>query len=329
MTAPTDAPGGTVRAAFATGYLATRIAASGPESDEPYVWVRSPGPRRPRPFSPVTPAIREAVAGLSGGPVVLNLGLPVGAGRSYPAGAARSAGHVLAGGPDNAGWHGLSQLIHGVGQLLHRVHTSLPKAWAAREPAGAARLSLWLDGEKGPGAGPTLHTAARARLGPERWERARTWCEEAAADRADTVFLCGGVSMGSLIPAAVGGASGRGTLLAGEEFAAGPPEYDIGWLLGELAEFRLRHLTAHPEASSHCAHAARQFLAGYGTGSFDTARAGRMAALRVLTHAHDFAAYVGWADDLRHHLDLAADLIDTEGAPALCADGLPMTPRTT
>ncbi|HWM38617.1 MAG TPA: hypothetical protein VNS49_16010 [Streptomyces sp.] len=311
--------------AFVTGYLATRVQPTARGSSEPYEWLRHPGPQRPRPFSPVTPGIREAAARLPREPVTLKLGTQAGTGRRYAAGSARSAGHLLAMGPDEAGWRTLRQLLHGTGRLLRSLHTELSPASAPREAGGSARLSAWLQQGDGPGAASRLHSLARARLGTERLKRVRAWCEEAGPGCADAVFLHGGVSMGSLIPAAAEGGGdtrpiGSGALLAGEESAFGPAEYDIGWLLGELTEFRLRHLNGSPEASSHCADAARQFMAGYGRRHFDAATAGRMAALRVLTHTYDFAAYVGWNDDLHQHLDLSADLIETDGSAALCGD---------
>ncbi|WP_349345454.1 hypothetical protein [Streptomyces rapamycinicus] len=112
-----------------------------------------------------------------------------------------------------------------------------------------------------------------------------------------------------------------GALLIGEELARGPAEYDVGWLLGELAELRLLALarTGDDQSVSACEEAARHLLRGYGGDHLDPVPLGRVAALRVLTHAHDYAAYVAWTAELSDYLDVIAALLDAEGAPAVPA----------
>jgi hypothetical protein len=92
----------------------------------------------------------------------------------------------------------------------------------------------------------------------------------------------------------------------------------VGWLLGELTELRQHHLDrGNTEAAARCTAVARGFLRGYSSPPFDPKAVGRAATLRIVTHAHDYAAYVGWVPQLPALLDLAAGLVDADGLAAL------------
>ncbi|MFD5516220.1 hypothetical protein [Streptomyces sp. NPDC127066] len=325
MTVPT---GRKQVAAFGTGYLTTRILRDGPA----YVWCRAPGPARTGGFTPVPPAVRDALAALpaEGAGIVLGEEATEGPGdgdgtggagaaeRRYRVGSAYSLGHVL--GNHQAAphqWAALPRLMHQAGRTLRRVHERLPAATVADPPRGTRRLAGWLAGRAGPGGAGRLHREARSRLGAHRLERAAQWC--AAFDSPDErgVFLLGGPGLASVVPDPAGAGC---LILAGEELARGPAAYDLGWTLGELAEFRLLHFArggpAVEELAAHCAEAGGALLRGYagaggpgGTGADRDATA-RAAVLRMLTHAHDYAAFVDWTDQLTQYLDLLADLID-------------------
>jgi hypothetical protein len=63
--------------------------------------------------------------------------------------------------------------------------------------------------------------------------------------------------------------------------------------------------------------AARTALSeGYGPPD-DPVAVGRSAVLRVFTHAHDFAAYMGWHPELLEYLARIAEMVDDDGACAL------------
>ncbi|MES5818204.1 hypothetical protein [Streptomyces sp. RG80] len=312
--------------AYGTAFHGTRIHRRGAS----YEWVRHPGPLRREPFTPVTPEVRAAVEALRTGAARLTLGTPDGPARRYPVSGLNPLGTLLLTGPDDETRVAMDRLLHATGRALHTLHTGVPDTdGAARGPAGVGRLAVWLRGGQGPQHAPRLFETVRERLGAERCERVLAWCAETGPDHPDAVFLHGGVSLGALIPDPApdpdtGPPTGAarlgvtGTLLIGEDLARGPAEYDVGWLLGELAEFRLLPQgSPAPDAADRLLESGRRFLTGYGPSRLSLTAVGRVATLRILTHAHDFAAYVGWHDQLPVYADLVADLLDSDGAAAL------------
>ncbi|MFD5315750.1 hypothetical protein [Streptomyces sp. NPDC127098] len=303
-----------------TGFLLTRIER---EANGWYRWSRWPGPLRPTPFTPLPPALPTALNDLPAMPVRPVLGRPAGDRRDYRAPRDRALAAELfdAAGlfapPAEDRWPRLWQVLAGAGALLRRLHEDLPPALPARPPCGAARLASWLRTGQGPGAAPRLHAATIDRLGRQRLGRAQDWCRDLDVPAPDAVLLVGATT-GSL----VAGAEGRpGALLIGEELASGSPEYDVGWLLGELAELRLLPLarTGSHRAAAACEEGARHLLRGYGDNRLGPEPLGRVATLRILTHAHDYAAYAGWTAEFPDYLDVIAGLIDADGTPALPA----------
>lgn len=285
--------------AFSTGFLHGLAFRTGGR----YRWVRYPGRFRADPFTPVPPQVRQAVDALPTLPVQPVVAVARCDSREYLVAGAASVGALLATPPRAEDWVRLVALLKGVGELLRALHRAVPPATGAGPPAGMRRLSAWLRTGGGPGAAARLHDAALRRLGSTRMERLRDWCAEVTA--AEGGFLCGATT-GSLVP---GDALGVGQLLMGEELGRGPAECDLGWLVGEFTEFRLLHFTP-PKYQIHacgCAAAVRGLLRGYGE-RLDRDVMARVAVLRVLTHAHDFAAYVGWTDQLTSYLDLVAGL---------------------
>jgi hypothetical protein len=126
-------------------------------------------------------------------------------------------------------------------------------------------------------------------------------------------LLHGAPSLGLIVPSV---SPGNCALLSGEDLARGPAAFDLGWLLGELAEMRatnVRGIGGLPDDRS--GPLARALLDGYGPPG-DSVTTGRAATVRVFTHAHDYAAFVGWHDHVTDYLDIIADLIDEDGSSA-------------
>ncbi|MFJ2816622.1 hypothetical protein [Streptomyces sp. NPDC087294] len=304
-------------AAFGTGYLTTRILREGPH----YLWCRAPGAARTGGFTPIPPSARRTLTALpaDGARIVLGDDAPAGPGEDTPAGTTErryrvgspySLGHVL--GNHRAApqqWAALPRLLHQAGRTLRTVHEHVPTSHAEGAPHGTLRLAGWLAGRPGPGQAGRLHQEARARLGQDRLEQAAQWCAALNSPGERNVFLLGGAALGSVVP----DPSGTDCLImAGEELARGPAAYDLGWVLGELAEFRLLHFAGgdHTADAAHCAEASGALVAGYGAAGTDRAEVARAAVLRMLIHTHDYAAFVDWTDQLTRYLDLLAELID-------------------
>ena len=314
-------------AEFGTGYLTTRILSDGPG----YLWIRTPGPGRAEGFTAVPPAVRRALSASAGPPAPEPItdaravlggkeagpDESFGVERRYRVDSPYSLGHVLAG-PQAVPhqWEALPGLLRHCGRMLREIHGSVPAPSTLATPRGAGRLAAWLDGHADRGHSARLRDEARARLGEARLRRAAQWCSPLNTPTDQDVLLLGGLTLGSVVPTR----GGEGChVLAGEELARGPAAYDLGWALGELAEFRLLHFAGGdhgPAVTGHCAEAGAALLRGYteaagqGPPAVDTDTVARIAVLRILTHIHDYAAFVEWTDQATHYLDLLADLID-------------------
>ncbi|MEU6103053.1 hypothetical protein [Streptomyces flaveolus] len=330
-------------ALFGTGYLATRVTRAG----DGFLWSRTAGPDRPEDFTSVPAALARAVRGrrgwaVGGTRVVLGAEervraedyrpLPIrGAGaveRRYLAPAPYSLGHVLGNRAAAAEhWAALPRLLERVGTVLRQVHTSFTGVPVAGGPAGPRRLARWLTVRQTDGREARLRREAHRVLGTERMATAASWCTEAGATAAPSVLLLGGTGLGSLVPTPD---AADCVLLAGEELAAGPASHDLGWIVGELAEFRLVHFTGPAgDAAAHCASATTALLRGYTDGpgplpaSAGLDAVARSAVLRMFTHCLDYAAFVGWDDRLTGHLGVLAALLDH---PMGTIDGLTDAP---
>lgn len=209
----------------------------------------------------------------------------------------------------------VTEALRGTGHLLAALHAlgpATPTTPPSGPPGGVRRLTRWLSRGEGPGAAGRLHRAFVRRLGEVRRRRA-VEAGDWGGWSGRGVLLHGAPGLGVLVPAPY---PGRGALLTGEELALGTPEFDLGWLLGELAELRAAARLGLGGAPAHdYAPLARALLDGYGPAH--PAPLARAALLRILTHVHDYAAYVGWHDDLASYLDLLADLVDDDGMSVL------------
>lgn len=283
--------------------------------DGGYVWLRRRGPAHgaalPRPDA----ATAASLSALSrGAPVRLALAEPGDAeGLRYRVPGAYSAARLL---HDCA--HGtraaLLDALHGVGAVLRLIHAVPAPAGAGTVPPGPDRLLRWLRSGDGPGASARLYEAALARLGPRRLGLVRTWGAGAADGPGARVLLHGGPAVGILVMPAD---PGRPALLTGEELTSGSWEFDVAWLLAELTELaraRERGIGGVPAADYPALAAA--VTDGYGRRPADRTLL-RTTALRMLTHTHDFAAYVQWHGELLVSLDLVAEAVDAaeDGTP--------------
>ncbi|MFD3719348.1 hypothetical protein [Streptomyces sp. NPDC058674] len=297
---------------FATGFLRTAIHPHGPE----YVWIRRPGADRPTPLGPPSAPVRAALTALR--PERLRLALPdaVGDALHYRVPGPVSAAKLCVGRDPRLTPDLVAGALSGTGAALRRLHTAVPASLAAAGPPGPARLAAWMNDGHGPRAATTFHSVVRRQLGTARWNRAQDWCQSLATDLTGGVFLHGAPSLGSVI---VGREADGGCLLAGEDVARGPADFDFGWLLGEFVEWRMALLRRTPglDLDPGDFHAALAALArAYGAPA-DPVAAGRAAVLRVFTHAHDFSAYMGWHPELLEYAVKIAELVDDEGAQAL------------
>ncbi|MEH1017016.1 hypothetical protein V6U90_28450 [Micromonospora sp. CPCC 206060] len=278
-----------------------------------YLWVREPGPSY-RPPTPVPDGLLDRVAPLH--PAIRTPTVRDGA-FHYPTAGPFSAAMLLSAlradpGPELGGPNRRMLLADGLraaGAALAALHRHPLPAQVVDEHPGPTRLRRWLDGDPDPAtAVGRLRRQAYPRLGAARWTRLdaalRALTAVAASDRP--VLLHGAASLSVIVPQS----RGRGALLTGETFARGPWWLDLGWLVAELHEVQAAAaagLPAAPEGDLDDLH--RALTEGYGR-QVDAGIVAMLAAARVLTHAHDFAAYVGWHDQLLDYLDITADLVD-------------------
>ncbi|MFF6998236.1 hypothetical protein ACFY93_25195 [Streptomyces sp. NPDC008313] len=278
-----------------------------------YVWARRPGPAReaplPLPDARGAAAVRTASAGA---PVGLALATPdpgqPGVLR-YPAPGTHSAAAVVRD-PAPRAQAAVRDAVRGLGATLRKLHARPAPEGAHGPPPAPARLLRWLATGSGPAAAPRLHTAARSRLGERRLRRIAEWSESAAHGPGPRVLLHGGPALGSLV---LPKGPTRAVLLTGEELTGGSWEFDVAWQLAEFAEMAAGHRRGICGPADHVA-LARAFLDHYGRQP-SPAAARRAVALRTLTHAHDFAAYVAWHGQLLTYLDLVSEATDAAESP--------------
>ncbi|MBO4204809.1 hypothetical protein [Micromonospora echinofusca] len=322
---------------FATSLLAISVR----RTPDGYLWVREPGPSY-RPPTPVPDGLLDRVGRLH--PAIRT---PATDGRAfhYPTAGPFSAAMLLSAlradpvrvptdpvrvptdhtepdnpsrvaparplrataGPDRRAL--LADGLRAAGAALAALHRHPLPAQVVDEHPGPARLGRWLAGNPDP-ATPVgrLRAEAYPRLGAARWARLdaalRALTAVAGGDRP--ALLHGAASLSVIVPQS----RGRSVLLTGEAFARGPWWLDLGWLVAELHEVRAAAavgLPAAPDGDLDDLH--RALVEGYGR-PVDPDVVAVLAAARVLTHAHDFAAYVGWHDQLLDYLDITADLVD-------------------
>lgn len=296
---------------FATGFQRTSIFRL-PEGG--FRWERLPGEDRVSPQRIPSPELREVLLDLNTAKLSFGLPEPSGGGLGYLTPGATSAAKLLQVTAFSDIRLHLLPAVHDTGRLLRRLHTSVAQELAPPDGnAALTRLRSWLEHGDGPRAAGPLSRRLRQQLGSERWAAITDWCDSFLSGSARDVVLHGAPSTGSLVP---GPTPGPAVLLAGEDIMRGQPEFDLGWLLGELLELRMLAAWRRIDRPE-LVELGAALLAGYG-GELDCDALGRASILRILTHVHDFAAYVGWHPELLRYADALPSCIDSHGRAAPC-----------
>lgn len=299
---------------FGTGYQRTAIY----RTDSGYLWVRSPGPDRPGGMAEPGPDLRAVLTAHTPRGMTLRLAEKVDESLVYEVQGRQTAARVAFGWRDGAdARERLASAAHAVGHSLAGLHADVPATATETSPPALSRVIRWMSTEQGPQGAAALHGVLHTHLGPARWRQVLSWCQEfAEPGDADTVLLHGAPSLGSVILASEGSAD---CLLTGEEVSRGLAGYDVGWLLGEILEWDMT--ASAPEDTAERAAArrvGRALLGGYGALP-DRTVVSRAAVLRILTHAHDFAAYRGWHPELMQYARSLSRLVDEARAGTLLA----------
>ncbi|MFF7189349.1 hypothetical protein ACFZAR_29750 [Streptomyces sp. NPDC008222] len=316
-----DMTGSLLIDSFATGYQRTAIYRLANGS---FLWARSPGADRPVPLTGPGPQARRRLASLRSAGVRVALPEPAPGALHYTAHGADSAAKLLWTDLTPARRDRLTTALHDTGRLLRTLHgipnTGAPpgEVTGRTGPPGPARLAAWMDTGTGPRAAQHLHGVLRTRFGPRRWAAVRSWCAALAEPAPGGVLLHGAPSTGSIVvgdDSAPRPAPTDSVLLTGEDLAPGPAAFDLGWLLGEFLELRM---TAASQGLTRplLTELPKVLLDGYGTVG-DPLATGRAAVLRIVTHAHDFAAYMGWHPELGVYADALPAYVDSDGTAAL------------
>ncbi|MEU7279176.1 hypothetical protein AB0A69_10415 [Streptomyces sp. NPDC045431] len=296
---------------FRTGFLTTRVSRTGTGT---ILWQHTPGPDRDQPFPTVPVALLDLLAAASS--PVLTWVAPTTAtahevawetdGRHSLAAALESDSHTDRQ-IETIGAHLGAQLrrFHDLSRVQD--HAAHRDAYPPRPP-GLTRLRSWLDQGRGTRAAPAFHYRLRSRLGSRRWGRLNELTDHLLQPGGDetATALHGWFSMGGIV---LGDRPGTEAIsvLSGPDTCWGRPEIDLGCLVGELTEYRIaarRKGIAWPVLG----RLQRAFLAHYGTADTEAVAAG--ALLRVATHAHDYASYVGWSEQLHGYVPMLTELLD-------------------
>lgn len=278
---------------FGTGYVHTTVM----QVSDGYRWLRAAGPDRPVPIGRLTAAVRLALAGLPG--LVLPEQGATAAGLTFRASAPDSLAALFLGAGHGDPQTTAAARLSAVAATLAALHR-VPAPAGLSGPVGGQRLSGWLETGTGPRAAARLRERARTLLGSRRIQVLRHWCAQLTGTGA--TLLHGAPGTGVIVGSA---------LLTGEEVAAGRGEWDLGWLIGELVEFRdvPRHVGHDGLRPLDYGALIGAVLRGY-DGGYDPAAVGHAAVLRFLTHAHDYAAFMGWQDFLDGYLTAIAEAVD-------------------
>ncbi|WP_405900026.1 hypothetical protein OG242_23405 [Streptomyces sp. NBC_00727] len=275
---------------YGTGFTSTSVYRL--PSGGGFRWVRSAGPERSEPMRPPPAAARRRMRELPAEGMDFSLPESRGHRLVYAANGPESLANILMTQSRDHSYPRARDLLMGLGRNLGELHSISARDVQDQGHPGISRLSGWLGDGSGAGESGRLFTAARKRLGSERWNLIRGWCEEFGMPAHDAVLLHGRPGTGLVVPGTNGS---RAALLTGEDMATGRPSLDIGWVLGELAELRgvVRDQSGEA-AAAEWSTLGRAFADGYGRGL--SAETGRAATLCVLNHVRDYCAYVEWSE---------------------------------
>ncbi|MFI5782541.1 hypothetical protein [Nocardia sp. NPDC051570] len=294
---------------FSSGYQLTEIART---PDGTVRWTRRPGLNRTDRYPPPHPDFRRRAASVSDTDFAFHT--PTHSTADHAAwsvpGARTLAAHMLAGTREPQLLH-TDLLAAGRGLArLHRLPVEPSLAGVYPEPRWPRRFLDWLRSGQAPRAGAAWHFKLRRHLGPRRWQTLLDMTDRMLHQQRTPVVLHGWPSTGSLVLADDPTAFPRIAVLSGLEVALGAAEVDLACLLGELVEFRY-----YAQNAGNAVHVAgvdaavTALLDGYGP-AVDRSAVATGAVVRVATHAHDFAAYVGWHTALDTYAAIITELLD-------------------
>jgi hypothetical protein len=301
---------------FRTGFLTTRISQTSTGS---FLWQHTPGPNRDQPF-PTMPQAFINVLSRATNPALAWLA-PLSATPSellwetdgqYSLAAALEA--------DTHTDQQIETIGAQLGTQLRQFHDLTrgqspeehQNTYPHRHP-GLTRLHTWLATGRGPRAASAFHYRLRSQLGSRRWDHLNQLTHHMLNPGSNdpTRALHGWFSLGSIVVSEEPGTTAC-SILSGPDTCWGRPEIDIACFVGELIEYRLatqRKGITWP-ILDRLQHA---FLTHYGTGAdADTQTIAAGSLLRVATHAHDYASYVGWSDQLHSYVPMLTELLDDE-----------------
>ncbi|MGW3045664.1 hypothetical protein ACWC9T_37905 [Kitasatospora sp. NPDC001159] len=297
---------------FETGYQRTIVTTDAAGNHR---WRRWPGQDRTSPVTRPAPSVRRSLAGLDIGGV--RTALPIegpASGVYYQVPGTQTAAGLALTTPEGDDLDRLATVLTSTARLIRRIQSAAPADAVATPPAGPARALAWIRTGRGPRAAVELHRLLQRSMGDRRRREVMGWCEDLTTPAPEDRLLHGAAGMGQVVLAT---GSTAAALMIGEDLARGSADFDAGWLLGEILELKtIAEAQGRHPAFPRVARAA--FLEGLGSLD-DPDLAGRAAIVRMLVHAHDFAAYVGWHRELLVHVDALPSLIDAGGSDVLTA----------
>jgi aminoglycoside phosphotransferase (APT) family kinase protein len=154
--------------------------------------------------------------------------------------------------------------------------------------------------------------AARAALRPAGEAALGAQIDVLTGGRADDVLVHGELSLGN----AFFDAQGRSLAIVGADgICHGHAACDVGWVLGELHELRVVHAPGSETLDADVlAGLEATFLRACRLEDHEARLARTLVATRLLVHAHDYAAYVAWHEDVVRLCAAAADVLTGEAA---------------
>lgn len=162
-----------------------------------------------------------------------------------------------------------------------------------RPPTPVLRLQGWLRDGSGAGHAGEVYNILTTTLSSDDMQLLCSNVDALAEGRVHAQnLLLGSAGASAVYP----DPSGDGATVLVDEVCAGPPGWDVGWLLGEQIELLLSAPGAEVKPPRLTADPVVAELLVEAPDTLDSI--GYFAGLRWLTHMHDYAAYVGWSDDL-------------------------------
>jgi aminoglycoside phosphotransferase (APT) family kinase protein len=201
------------------------------------------------------------------------------------------------------------QSMTDVGRLLATLHKATPRPPAGTVSPHVQRLRAHLTAPVGP-AETVLETLPRGTVNALQ-------SISLSMSEGRHVACHGGFSLGSLF---ADDDHRHVDVVVGPELCSGPPELDLGWMVGELTEFEFTAQNSTGAVSSTLfTHAAQALVDGYQAESghrLDRALLDDVVAARIALHLFDFVTTTGRAGHLAALVPFVTWLTDRRQAPA-------------